>query len=201
MASLREIALFENNGLTMGEQCDAIQNLIPRSIQNFAICHAKKYYCVTCLQKTTHKPVQKSIAMSQCIFRILSLTSLNRPFKVKCCDNQVVPQRLQNSYGPPVPPSVVVHPPLLYTPLDPFNLMLWKKSCLELIQFTDNSWTESNAQLHGEIPGFLVVFLKRFWRTHVHFWGHWYPCLDFWWRLLWVSKPEWAALFALRRRT
>ena len=27
------------------------------------------------------------------------------------------------------------------------------------------------------------------------------PVLDFWWRLLWVSKPEWAALFALRRRT
>ena len=41
----REIALFENNGLTMGEQCDAIQNLIDltRSIQNFAICafHSK----------------------------------------------------------------------------------------------------------------------------------------------------------------
>ena len=34
----REMALFENNGLTMGEQYDAIQNLIPRSIQNFAIC-------------------------------------------------------------------------------------------------------------------------------------------------------------------
>ena len=26
------------------------------------------------------------------------------------------------------------------------------------------------------------------------------PVLDFWWRLLWVSKPEWAALFALRRQ-
>ena len=23
------------------------------------------------------------------------------------------------------------------------------------------------------------------------------PVLNFWWRLLWVSKPEWAALFAL----
>ena len=23
------------------------------------------------------------------------------------------------------------------------------------------------------------------------------PVLDFWWRLLWVSKPEWAALSAL----
>ena len=23
------------------------------------------------------------------------------------------------------------------------------------------------------------------------------PVLDFWWCLLWVSKPEWAALFAL----
>ena len=27
------------------------------------------------------------------------------------------------------------------------------------------------------------------------------PVLDFWRRLLWVSKPEWATLFALRRRT
>ena len=27
--------------------------------------------------------------------------------------------------------------------------------------------------------------------SHVLFWGHWYPVLDFWWRLLWVSKPEW----------
>ena len=25
------------------------------------------------------------------------------------------------------------------------------------------------------------------------------PVLDFWWRLLWVSKPEWAALFVLGR--
>ena len=25
------------------------------------------------------------------------------------------------------------------------------------------------------------------------------PILDFWWRLLWVSKPEWAALFKLGR--
>ena len=22
-------------------------------------------------------------------------------------------------------------------------------------------------------------------------WGHWYPCLDFWWHLAWVSKPGW----------
>ena len=38
---------------------------------------------------------------------------------------------------------------------------------------------------------------------NVIFWGHWYPCfgllLDFWWYLLWVSMPEWAALFTLGR--
>ena len=22
-------------------------------------------------------------------------------------------------------------------------------------------------------------------------WGRWYPCFGFWWRLVWVSKPEW----------
>ena len=37
---------------------------------------------------------------------------------------------------------------------------------------------------------FLKNFLNICW-THVHFWGHWYPVLDFWWCLLRVSKPEW----------
>ena len=37
ISSQREIALFENKGLTIGEQCNAIQNLILRSIQNFVI--------------------------------------------------------------------------------------------------------------------------------------------------------------------
>ena len=40
-------------------------------------------------------------------------------------------------------------------------------------------------------------FYSKFWLTHVHFWVTDTPVLDFWWRLLWVSKPEWAALFAL----
>ena len=35
--------------------------------------------------------------------------------------------------------------------------------------------------------------------THVLLWGHWYPVLDFWWHLLWVSKPDCAALFAFGR--
>ena len=43
------------------------------------------------------------------------------------------------------------------------------------------------------------MFFFKFRWTHVHFWGYWYPFLDFWWRLLWVSKPGWAALFALGR--
>ena len=42
------------------------------------------------------------------------------------------------------------------------------------------------------------VFFKICW-THVHFWDHWYPCFRLWWCLLWVSKPEWAALFVLDR--
>ena len=30
-------------------------------------------------------------------------------------------------------------------------------------------------------------------------WSHWYPFLDFRWRLLWFWKPEWTALFLLGR--
>ena len=26
---------------------------------------------------------------------------------------------------------------------------------------------------------FLKIFFKSFWRTHVLFWGHWYPCFGF----------------------
>ena len=29
------------------------------------------------------------------------------------------------------------------------------------------------------------------------FLGHWYPFLDFWWHLLWVSKPEWILPYSL----
>ena len=44
------------------------------------------------------------------------------------------------------------------------------------------------------------IFSKKNFGGHESFlWGHWYPCFNFWWRLLWVSKPEWAALFALSR--
>ena len=39
--------------------------------------------------------------------------------------------------------------------------------------------------------GFFCCCFLNFCRTHVNLWGHWYPVLDFWWRLLWVSKPEW----------
>ena len=43
------------------------------------------------------------------------------------------------------------------------------------------------------------VFFKKkvtdlflyFWWTIILLWGHWYPCFGFWWRVLWVSKPEW----------
>ena len=40
---------------------------------------------------------------------------------------------------------------------------------------------------------FFLFFLKFICRTHSHvlFWGHCTPVLDFWWRLHWVSKPEW----------
>ena len=47
----------------------------------------------------------------------------------------------------------------------------------------------------GHIP--VSSFFKKIWWTIVILWGHWYPFLDFWWRLLLVSKPGWAALFAL----
>ena len=40
-------------------------------------------------------------------------------------------------------------------------------------------------------------FFKNFWRHKSFLWGHQYPFLDFWQCLLWVSKPEWAALFIL----
>ena len=33
-------------------------------------------------------------------------------------------------------------------------------------------------------------FFSKIFVVHKSFlWGHWYPCLDFWWRLPWVSKP------------
>ena len=35
--------------------------------------------------------------------------------------------------------------------------------------------------------------------THVHFGATDTPVSNFWWRLLWGSKPEWAALFVLGR--
>ena len=28
-------------------------------------------------------------------------------------------------------------------------------------------------------PTNILFFLKSFWRTHVLFWGHWYPCFGF----------------------
>ena len=35
-------------------------------------------------------------------------------------------------------------------------------------------------------------FSENFWRIQVLFVGPLTPCLDFWWCLLWVSKPEWS---------
>ena len=43
-------------------------------------------------------------------------------------------------------------------------------------------------------------FFKKKIGGHKSFlWGHWSPVLDFWWCLLWFSKPEWAVLFVLGR--
>ena len=38
---------------------------------------------------------------------------------------------------------------------------------------------------------FYQFFLKNFGGHESFLWGHWYPILDFWWCLLWVSKQEW----------
>ena len=40
-----------------------------------------------------------------------------------------------------------------------------------------------------------LFFKINFCWTHGHFGATDTPVLDFWWCLLWVSKPEWAALF------
>ena len=40
-------------------------------------------------------------------------------------------------------------------------------------------------------------FFFTFWWTHAILWATDNPVLNFWWHLLWVEKPEWAALFAL----
>ena len=53
------------------------------------------------------------------------------------------------------------------------------------------------------IKFFFFFFLNNF-GGHIHmsyFGATDTPVLDFWWRLLWVSKAERAALFALQRRT
>ena len=43
---------------------------------------------------------------------------------------------------------------------------------------------------HYDSPWFYIF--KSFWRTHMSFFGATgTPVLDFWWHLLWVSKPEW----------
>ena len=50
---------------------------------------------------------------------------------------------------------------------------------------------------------FAVSFLKRFLADTCPFGGHWYPCFDFcfdfdfWWHLLWDSKPDWILNYSL----
>ena len=46
---------------------------------------------------------------------------------------------------------------------------------------------------------FFCLFFSNFGGHKSLLWGHCYPCLDFWWCLTRASKPEWTALFALRR--
>ena len=42
------------------------------------------------------------------------------------------------------------------------------------------------------MPEYICIFFLSFWRTDMFFFGSaGTPVFDFWWRLLWVSKPEW----------
>ena len=67
-------------------------------------------------------------------------------------------------------------------------------------------WTLSSAASRNTRPATWVTgppiqafmcdfFSKVFGGQKSFLWGHWYP----WWRLLWVSKPKWAALLALAK--
>ena len=38
---------------------------------------------------------------------------------------------------------------------------------------------------------FLLLFFLKKGRQKSFLRGHWYPCFDFWWHLLWVSKQGW----------
>ena len=48
--------------------------------------------------------------------------------------------------------------------------------------------------LHPPLAKSKYFFIKK---VYPFSWGHWYPFLNFWWHILWVSKPLWTALFAL----
>ena len=43
---------------------------------------------------------------------------------------------------------------------------------------------------------FFLSFFFCWTHSHVLFWATGTPVLDFWWRLLWVSKPEWVLLYS-----
>ena len=72
--------------------------------------------------------------------------------------------------------------------------------------FFEAHWNTKISCLQWWIRGVLdggrrqPLFFTIFWRTSSHFCGATdIPVLDFWWRLLWVSKPKWTANLALAK--
>ena len=74
--------------------------------------------------------------------------------------------------------------------------VLNKNTCNEMQLKRNFNYFEEELCFHVNI---FYVFLKKIGGHKSYLWATNMPDLDFWWSLLWVSKPEWAALFVLGR--
>ena len=62
----------------------------------------------------------------------------------------------------------------------------------------ENNVTFGSLHVHVQTCTNIFSFFKSFWLTHMSFFGDTgTPVLDFWWRVLWGSKPEWALPYLL----
>ena len=91
-------------------------------------------------------------------------------------------------------------PPIVWVALEFFQFraicqlgkLYWVSAWLYTVSCGNITPSFSNSKLY------VLFFLFFFWRTHVSFFGPTgTPVLDFWWRLLWVLKPEWVLPYSL----
>ena len=78
----------------------------------------------------------------------------------------------------------------------------WASSRMFSVYFSNKTISSQIGSRNGQYLSSLNIlfFLKKKFGRHMSFYGVTdTPDLDFWWCLLWVSKPDWAALFTLGR--